>query len=172
MVSTRLERASFDPRPVHLRTVDPEMEQRRLVQLLGECKGVKSGLLDTLPCFGNCSDTSTDISTRQLHCDVRTVQQLVTEVRPPPARESDSTPSCDAGSVHESFVSSLKLTDQQIHALEYRTRGQASNQLWLQHRFGRLTASNFGKIVKRTAPMLSLVEQLLHKPPPPASLQA
>ena len=46
VVRTRSERASFDPRPVHLRTVDPEMEQRRLVQLLGECTGVKSGLLD------------------------------------------------------------------------------------------------------------------------------
>ena len=70
------------------------------------------------------------------------------------------------------FINRIELNDQLVSALEYQTRGQSENDLWLQHRFGCVTASVFGKIIKRVASMSSLAEQFLCKPSPPASLPA
>ena len=38
-----------------------------------------------------------------------------------------------------------------MHALKYRTRGQSENPLRKEHRYGRITASQFGKIVTRVS---------------------
>lgn len=58
------------------------------------------------------------------------------------------------------------LTITQRHALEYRTRGQASNSLWHDFRWGRITASRFGAVVRRTKPAGPLVEALLYSKNP------
>jgi len=49
------------------------------------------------------------------------------------------------------FLSKLKLTSKEIHALERRTVDQSSSDEWRRQRKMRLTASNFGKIAKLRA---------------------
>lgn len=49
------------------------------------------------------------------------------------------------------FLSKLKLTLDEIHALERRTVDQSSSDEWRRQRKMRLTASNFGKVAKLRA---------------------
>ena len=66
------------------------------------------------------------------------------------------------------FVYDLQLSDRQRHALEYRTRGQGDCSLWKDHRHGRLTASNFGRVFVRSASTGTLVHSLLYRGALPA----
>ena len=59
------------------------------------------------------------------------------------------------------MLSRLKLAKQQIHELEYQTRGQSENPLWKAHQFGQVTASQFGKILTRVSSAGQLVQSLL-----------
>ena len=60
------------------------------------------------------------------------------------------------------FLAELALSPTQQHALEYRTRDQSSNPLWHAFRWGRLTASRFGAIIRRVKPAGPLVKSLLY----------
>ena len=51
------------------------------------------------------------------------------------------------------FLDSMRMesiTEAEIIALEFQTRGQSSNSKWTDERSKRLTSSNFGRIVKAT----------------------
>ena len=61
------------------------------------------------------------------------------------------------------LLGELPLSSRQIHAVEFRTRGQSDNALWHEYRWGRLTASRFGPIVRRSSPAGRLVVSLLHE---------
>lgn len=63
----------------------------------------------------------------------------------------------------ESFMSMLLLNKEQIEAAEINTRGQRDNPLWGQFRAGRITASNFGFILKYAdrSPPESLMKSLM-----------
>ncbi|XP_014677370.1 PREDICTED: uncharacterized protein LOC106817221 [Priapulus caudatus] len=42
------------------------------------------------------------------------------------------------------------ITDAEVNTIEVETRGQSANKVWRQEREKRITASNFGTIVKST----------------------
>ena len=167
--SARPEPAEFDPRPNNLRTVDNSAKQDHLKKLLGECTSVKSALLNTLrsssedpPCNDHASVDPSILTCSVIYTALKTIRQHVAEFK-----------LCSGDNVKvTAFINRIKLTDQLVRALEYRNRGQSENDLWLQHHFGCVTASVFGKIIKRVASMSSLAEQFLWKPSPPPSLPA
>ena len=44
----------------------------------------------------------------------------------------------------------LEMSDDAIHLLEKKTRGQSANKLWVEERLKRIQSSNFGRICKAT----------------------
>ena len=65
----------------------------------------------------------------------------------------------------DELLSKLSVSKDQITFVESNTRGQQQNPLWGQYRSGRLTASNFGKVLMcmdgKRKPSLSLLKTLL-----------
>ena len=151
-------RSSCDPRPVALRTVDPKAEQTKLASLLSSCTSVRSGILDTLqpPASSGTPTPSTPALT-----ELRTVREVLCDFE---KRKGGNDIRQWCGDVlHE-----LQLSDRQRHALKYRTRGQGDCSLWKDHRYGRLTASNFGRVFVRSSSTGTLVHSLLYRGALPA----
>jgi len=48
----------------------------------------------------------------------------------------------------QQFIKNLTLTQKEGEVLELETREESCNQKWYSERRNRLTASNFGKIIK------------------------
>ena len=61
----------------------------------------------------------------------------------------------------KSFISGITLTDMQREMIEKKTRLQSNCVRWHEERFCRLTASNFGKIIKRKSEFENLAQELL-----------
>ena len=70
----------------------------------------------------------------------------------------------DLAEVCDRFSQKLEVTAQQQHAVEFQTRRQSKIELWHKMRYGRLTSSQFGSIVKHVAPAERLVARLLQPP--------
>lgn len=64
----------------------------------------------------------------------------------------------------QQFIKHLTLTQKEGEALELETRDQSCNQKWYSERRNRLTASNFGKIIKMrpTTSCRNIVYELLY----------
>ena len=56
------------------------------------------------------------------------------------------------------FVTNLEVTYEQMLDIELNTRGQASSDRWYDERKNRITASNFGIVVKRRKSIFSKVK--------------
>ncbi|XP_065182559.1 uncharacterized protein LOC135813389 [Sycon ciliatum] len=152
-------RASFDPRAATAPKDSAPEERQRLFDLLSSCSQ-PANILDTLrPCSTSPAQTTT-CSTGSTDC--RSVPELVQLMKESRTYRSTFRPD---GSVVvawcDMFMRHMQVSRQQRHALEYRTRGQAGNRQWKMQRYGRLTASNFGVIVKCKSAHPSLVKRLL-----------
>lgn len=64
----------------------------------------------------------------------------------------------------QQFIKNLTLTQKESEVLELETRDQSCNQKWYSERRNRLTASNFGKIIKMrpTTSCRNIVYELLY----------
>lgn len=64
----------------------------------------------------------------------------------------------------QQFIKNLTLTQKEGEVLELETRNQSCNQKWYSERRNRLTASNFGKIIKMrpTTSCRNIVYELLY----------
>ena len=131
-------RMDFDPRPPSKRAPEPVVETAKLKRLVEEASvdaqtpPVVLELLSSGPTAVSASST--------VHSPVvldPIVELLATALA---ADRALSDTQC---------LSAIELSKQQVHALEYRTRDQAASSLWHTHRYGRLTSSNFGAILKR-----------------------
>ena len=156
------------------REVSAVAEQLKLATLLQDCQKTRSAILDTLPAAG-LARKETDTSTPSAETStvvINPVRTLVEEMNASLAATGSSEPLQDLATTCQMFLPKLKLSSQQVRALEYRTRGQADNDQWHLQRYGRLTASMFGKVTKRVASMTTLVKHLLYNPAPPSHLPA
>ena len=133
----RINRSTIDPRAVeHQGDVDKE----RVVQLI-------TCVRESMPCSGlqhfwcDGPNTETNPSDVLLWSHVlfshgslnSTIKKVV-----------DPTPI-----VCQQFVQSMKLSSQEVAAIEAATREQSGSALWQAIRNGRLTSSRFGEILKR-----------------------
>ena len=94
---------------------------------------------------------------------VETVKEMIQHVM------QKNTPGQEKATLGESsqqMLNMLVISPTQRNAIEYRTCGQSENSLWHDHHWGRLTASNFGSIVRRVKPAGPLVAHLLYEKVP------
>ena len=78
-------------------------------------------------------------------------------------KDSVDISSVECLDIFSTYFDNLSLTKEQCVTINELTLGQHENHLWKSARFGRLTASNFGNIVRRqeTTPPENLVKYLL-----------
>lgn len=159
-------RANFDPRPESLQSTSPDDERNKLRQLLSKCPGVKPALLDTLPISmvhlpGASVSTPSAAIQEDVSTHISTVSELVTNFKQSPQyKENIDNP--PIGKWCTALRHQIALPPRLRYAVEWRTRGQGKNPLWKEHRYGRITASNFGKVVMRKAPAGPLVKFFLY----------
>jgi hypothetical protein len=55
----------------------------------------------------------------------------------------------DMTSLFADYFQTLSVSEGEAKDIEVKTRGQGKNKLWMESRFGRITASNFGVVVRR-----------------------
>ncbi|XP_065193471.1 uncharacterized protein LOC135824690 [Sycon ciliatum] len=163
-------RLLHDPRPSDMQDPDSTVESRKLFGIVGSNTrpaAARPALLDLLsPVTSTVSSIrSSAVQPTRTSTTVYTVRELADLVHASEAFKGSNKDQCSILKLCDRFRTLLALSPQQIHALEYRTRGQASNALWMEHRFGRLTASIFSSVVKRKGPFGPLVIQMLNRKP-------
>ena len=152
-------RSSFDPRPPQMQNTSVELQREKLYSVLVGCN-IRSSIVDSLA-------PSPKLSRSQLSTAVFTVQQLVSFLRSSTMFKATSTlpPAGVIVAWCDIFLEKMVMSKQQCHALEFRTRGQRRNPMWIENRFGRLTASVFGDVARCKNAHSSLVLRLLNGNP-------
>ena len=157
-------RQEHDPRPPSKRQPSVQEESERFVNLLTAASAKQGGsqgpaFLHVLPQASPKTALATQLQASTVVIPV--MEDIVHTFKAAQSIDLRDSPLTEIAM--EQLSEKLSLTLQQRHAIEYRTRGQATVQLWHSMRRGRLTASVFGSIVKRIAPAGPLAERLLHK---------
>ena len=80
------------------------------------------------------------------------LQQVSPEFPPLPIKCSDENVDQELFSTAPSIFNKINVSLQSAHELYSKTTGQANNNLWYKERKYRITASTFGKIMKRKSP--------------------
>ena len=152
-------RADYDCRPANMRNLDGKSEAKKFQRIVEAQPKLASScfrcLLSSPPEPQLSLPTHSTVSTART--DARSVKAIACDLRTS-ARQDAST-----DVLTQQLVDALLLSPQQQHAVEYRTLGQSENALWIEHRWGRLTASRFGNIVRRVKPAGPLVTSLLYE---------
>ena len=129
----------YDPRPAHLRRTSDE-EVKSLRQTL-EIKG-NVALLHVLPTTGNVTSS---VHVQRLPLIPRSsIERIQHQVK----KSTQPLSLGDIFSFSKQLVDRLTLAPEDIHAVEKATRKQHDSRRWHEERYGRLTSSAFGDIVK------------------------
>ena len=143
----------FDPHPSALRkTTEADIEELRdsLQCLSGTCGFVH--LLSKPEVTKNEQDTLPPIP-RSVKARIN---HQILQVTLPPSFEC-------LQEFGKSFISGITPTDMQREMIEKKTRLQSNCVRWREERYCRLTASNFGKIIKRKSEFENLALELLSR---------
>ena len=149
----RSERKAYDPRPLTMRnTMQAELEEFR-----DELKELPNGTgfsqLLHMPC-----DTSPTEITSQLPLIPRSVQcRMKAKLSSTPLPPSFHV----LQELGQEFIDGITPNSQQKSEIEKATRMQANCVRWHEERYCRLTASNFGAVVKRRSAHTNLATSIL-----------
>ena len=147
----------YDPRPPSLRSTSESSLSNLRREL--ENTGRDIVLLHLIP-----EGSTDDVNSSELHVpslplspsDVRQHHLDDLQAKPQPVHLEDIS---TAGLA---FVQVLQYTEEQIKSVEIATRDQSVSKRWYEERQYRITASKFGRVVKRKRQHTSLVHQLLY----------
>lgn len=165
-------RADYDCRPEALRSMNPKahVEGFRAVlrnnpKLANSCF---SRLLRPAPPLPSPASLTVTPLNSTLLLSVKALRNTLQICTRPPGLVK-FTEGCDlaAADFGRMFLQGLALSPRQQHAVEFRTRGQNTNPQWYDFRWGRVTASRFGAVARRTKPAGPLVQSFLYAKPLP-----
>ena len=151
----RSERKAYDPRPLIMRNTS----QTKLEEFTDELKELPNGTGFSHLLHEPC-DTSPTKTTSPLPLIPRSVQcrmklKLYSMPLPPSLQVLQE--------VGQEFIDTITPNSQQRSEIEKATRMQANCVRWYEERHCRLTASNFGAVVKRRSAYTNLATSLLSR---------
>ena len=143
----------YDPRPAELRKTT-EVDIQELKDSL-QCLSMTSGFVHLLSKPSEASNNEQDTTLPLIPRSVKAkIKYQILKVPLPPSFECLQ----EFGKL---FISEITPTDLQREIIEKKTKLQSDCVRWHEERYCRLTASNFGKIVKRKSEFLNLALELL-----------
>ena len=160
----RSERKAYDPRPLTMQSTS----QAQLDEFRDELEELPNGTgfsnLLYKPCDANPNESISPLPLipRSVQCRVKA--KLLSMPLPPSLRYLQE--------LGEEFVEGITPSNQQKLDIEKATRMQANCLRWHEERYCRLTASNFGAVVKRRSAHSNLATTLLSNKMLPSTIQA
>jgi hypothetical protein len=117
---------------------------------------------ENLPVCDNVEVVSTHYCEKDSGMDIFSDQKLLDIYSVKGISLPDMASSKDIECAVDDYLSKLKIDEMIIEAVEMRTKKQSQSVLWQNLRKFILTASNFGKIIKRKINPDGLIKQLLY----------